>query len=217
MILFANGDSHTYGEGVEENKPTFPTIVSEHFNMRVLNRATPGGSNDCILRTSTRESFNHNFFILIGWTSWEREEWLYNNYYYQVNGTGHKTLPKELQTKYKEWVSNNSYRNMVIKSQQWHDKIWNYHLALEAKGIKHLFFNAFTPFMEIDTPEELLPINKYDWKNSFITPYTETYYDYLLDKGYEPNEHYHFKSDGHNCWAEYLIKHIEEYDIIYSR
>jgi len=214
MILFANGDSHTYGEEVPNKDDTFASLIGKHFDFRVLNRATPGGSNDCILRTSGRHYFSNDYFMLIGWTSWEREEWYHNLHYYQINGTGHRTLPKELHERYCEWVMNSDYSDMVIKSQEWHEKIWMYHKALQAKRIKHLFFNTFTPFLELDTPEDFKPLKHKDWQNCFIDPYTDTYYDYLFKNDFKPNCHFHFGADGHKAWAEYLIKHIEEHKLL---
>jgi len=105
---------------------------------------------------------------------------------------------------------------MILNSQSSHEKIWSYHKLLKSTGVKHLFFNAFTPFMALDTPNDLLPMNNKDWDMNYISPYdsNNTYLEFLISKGCTPNKHLHFTADGHQIWGEYLINYIEENNLI---
>ena len=82
MILYANGDSHTYGFSVNPGSPNFVNILAKQINYKEVNHATPGASNDKILRT-TLDWLKNNTpdFVVIGWATWEREEWVIDNKY----------------------------------------------------------------------------------------------------------------------------------------
>jgi hypothetical protein len=149
MMLYVNGDSHSYGSGIESpNK--FSDIVAQEFTYDIVNDATAGASNQRILRTTYDylKSRNPNL-VLIGWSSWEREEWNHQEQYYNVNSSGHDELPDELQTYYKEWVTQQTQETLNIKSQQWHNQIYQLHQELEQKNINHLFFNCMYNFFNI--------------------------------------------------------------------
>jgi len=210
MMLYVNGDSHSYGSGVESpNK--FSDIVAQEFTYDIVNDATAGASNQRILRTTYDylKSRNPNL-VLIGWSSWEREEWNHQEQYYNVNSSGHDELPDELQTYYKEWVTQQTQETLNIKSQQWHNQIYQLHQELEQKNINHLFFNCMYNFFNI------LDNQKKDWNNCYIGPYDNdsSYYWYLHNQGYISDNWYHFGSDGHAAWARKLINYIKDHNII---
>ena len=112
MILYVNGDSHSHGMHLNPHEK-FSDIVAKEIGFNVVNAAQVGASNTSILRT-TREylaSGETPDLILIGWTTWEREEWHYQNQYYNINTSGHDQLPKELQAHTRlSWVSKNELR-----------------------------------------------------------------------------------------------------------
>jgi hypothetical protein len=131
MILYVNGDSHTAGaEAVNshafaEDDPalfylgraphpdnlavTWGKTLSLALRSGFRCDAESASSNARILRT-TREwlagggAGHPDQLVIIQWSTWEREEWLYNNTYYQVGASGMDHVPQELQEKYRNFV-----------------------------------------------------------------------------------------------------------------
>jgi hypothetical protein len=159
MILYVNGDSNS-----EQFGKFWVDKLCQVYNANLINDSLGGGSNPRILRTTYNffEKCNDpadRFFVIIGWTSWEREEWFYNNNYYQVNASGRDCVPEELKNKYVEWVADLESISQINKSRELHKQIFDLHLYLKDKQIKHLFFNALMPFQH-----EIIwqPESKYD-------------------------------------------------------
>jgi len=201
-MIYFNGDSHTYGIGVDPSQ-RFSDIVAQHFGQQWVNDAKMGASNDRILRT-TRNYLKSNIpdFIVIGWTSWEREEWEYQGQYYNVNSSGHDGLPSKLELTYKEWVSQQNEDSLKIKSDLWHNQIYNFHLELLERNQPHLFFNCMYNFFDAD---------ERNWSNCHVDPYDtkNSYYWYLKGLGYKTDAWYHYGADGHKEWAKVLIDRIK--------
>lgn len=220
-ILYVNGDSHTaaaeavvpfafaqddplyYGLGRQPH----PTNIQASYGCEIANQlyailhtdAESASSNDRIIRTTYEYlKTNKPQLIIIGWSSWEREEWLYDGVYWQVNAGGiGEDWPESIQNRYKSWILSIDYKQ---KQQEQHDKIWRLHNDL--KDIPHLFFNCFDSF---NCP-------KYEWGDSYVSPYdvNYTYYHWLKQQGYAtvtPNS-YHFGADAHRAWAEFLTPHL---------
>ena len=209
MILYVNGDSHSHGMHLNSHEK-FSDIVAKEIGFSVTNAAQIGASNASILRT-TREyiaSGTTPDLILIGWTTWEREEWCYQNQYYNVNSSGHDQLPNELQELYKNWVIEQTTETLNSKSIYWHDEIYKLHQELTEKNIKHLFFNCLYNFFQTN--------NRYDWGTTFIGPYDNdlSYYWFLRNQGYVSDKWYHFGSDGHAAWSRKLIDYIKEHKLL---
>jgi hypothetical protein len=210
-MLYVNGDSHSYGIGVDATE-TFAHSVANKFNLNLINQSKIGASNQRIIRT-TQEYLKTNIpnLVLIGWTTWEREEWIHEEKYYDVNSSGHNGLPAELENRYKVWVIDQTSDTLDTKSQYWHKEIYNLHLDLQKKNIPHLFFNCMYNFFKI--------VNYVDWKHNYVGPYENnySYYWYLKNLGFAADKWYHYKKDGHYAWAKLLIEHIENHDIIRKR
>ena len=79
MFIYANGDSHTASW-------SYIDVIGKHFDAEYINQAVNGSSNESIIRR-TRNYLKHNTpdLIIIGWSTWEREEWQYKDKYYCVN------------------------------------------------------------------------------------------------------------------------------------
>lgn len=230
MILFVNGDSNSagaeavnpccwisddpkYWEIVGEEKyrghpdnlaVSYGKIISDKLNYEYINHASAAASNSKILRT-TYKYLEHNKpdFIIIGWASWEREEWFNeeDGVYYQVNASGADSVPSKWTTRYKNFVINCG-NTIHLKAQADHEKIYELHCYLLNLQIKHLFFNCHATFHNKVT-------NFYDWQNCYIEPYSEfNYIDYLLLNDYKHNKWWHFGADGHAKWAEFLLPHL---------
>lgn len=200
-MIYFNGDSHTLGIELTPGQ-RFSDIVARHFNQNAINDAKVGASNSRILRTSKQYlQTNRPKLVIIGWSTWEREEWEYQGNYYDVNSSGHDSLPDELALQYKSWVLEQNENSLKIKSNQWHNQIYNFHLELLENNQPHLFFNCMYDFFNA---------NPRDWHQCYIDPYNtkNSYYWYLNERGYKTDNWYHYGADGHLAWANVLIDRI---------
>jgi len=228
MILYVNGDSHTAGaEAV--NSHAFANDDTALFYLgraphpdnlavtwgKTLSLALRSGfrcdaesasSNARILRT-TREwlagggARQPDQLIIIQWSTWEREEWLYNNIYYQVGASGMDHVPQELQEKYRHFVIGTDWE---YKTRQAHEDIWAFHTELKELGIKHIFFNGNNDFSKI--------IDQKDWGLNYIGPYNpdQTYNTLIKASGIETVAHnsWHFGRDGHSFFSSFILNYI---------
>jgi len=245
MILYINGDSHSVGadavapysfandEGPHWNTPhrhgyrknilaSYGVQAAQQLGWSWINQGESGGSNDRIIRTTEiflETADIKDLVILIGWTTWEREEWLHNGTYYQVNASGQDQVPPELQDKYKQWVIKQDQVERERKLIAWHERIFRFHLKLRQSGIRHVFFNTYTDFSPIGQNQITdLHANpgQFDWHNNYIDPYNQnsTYYYWLQNMRFSTvaKDNYHYGETAHRKWAEYLIPrltHIE--------
>jgi hypothetical protein len=147
-MIYFNGDSHTCGIGLDSSQ-RFSDLVARHFDHPLVNDAKIGASNSRIIRT-TKQYLKTNTpdLVIIGWSSWEREEWEYLGQYYDVNSSGHDVLPKELELQYKSWVLEQNEDSLKIKSDYWHNQIYNFHCELLENKQPHLFFNCMYNFFD---------------------------------------------------------------------
>lgn len=228
MILYVNGDSHSAGaEAVNDfcfaqdeynltNTPDkwrahpdnlavcFGKLLADQLGFSMVNQAQAAGSNDRIIRTTTEYlELNRPDLVLIGWTSWEREEWFYDNRYWQINSAGmDKVWPRAIKIRYKEYVANLDWTKKAVEQ---HSKIWNFHQKLLAMNIPHLFFNVWGTFNWYNE------IPKLDWGDNYIRPYDEwSFWHYLSDRGYSKTKYNHFRADGHAAWAEFLLPYLKK-------
>lgn len=213
MILYVNGDSNSAGSECKDPGKSWPAALADRLGFTLVNDAKDGSSNPKIMRT-TSSAIAHsdkNTFVVIGWTSWEREEWLHNNQYYDVNSSGHDVLPKELQERYKEWVPKQDSFEQAIKSKQMHEQIHRLHRSLKDRRIPHLFFNALMPFQH----NLLDPVHK-DWSKNYLGPYDNelSYYWYLKNHGWQPTTNHHYTDEAQVVWADVLYNYIQENNLI---
>jgi len=222
VILYVNGDSHSAGaESVNnycfaEDDPLYhalgrvphPDNERASYGCDIANKlsavlycdAESASSNNRIIRT-TREYLKNNIpdFVIIGWSTWEREEWLHDGVYWQVNagGIGHD-WPIPIKEKYKDYISN---LNWLEKTNNAHAQIHEFHTELLDLGIPHLFFNTYNDFSTQDQA---------NWNNSYVDPYNPnmTYWKWLTNQGFQSNPSYHFRADAHRKWAEFLLPYL---------
>ena len=214
MILYVNGDSNS--SGAELKNPvtsSWPQLLATRLAAILVNEAKGGTSNPRIIRTASN-SLAHatkNTFVIIGWTSWEREEWLYQGQYYDVNSGGHNTLPPELEERYKQWVTEQNSDQQSIKSQQMHSQIHRMHRSLLDRHIPHLFFNALMPFQH-----NLLDSSQLDWHKNYLGPYNNdsSYYWHLKKQGFTPTKNNHHTEKAQFAWADVLYNYIQEKELV---
>jgi len=222
MNLYINGDSHTAAaEAVNahafaEDDPNFHDLGRlphpDNFAVSWANRlahlmgarlhchAESASSNDRILRT-TREwlSANTPDLLIIQWSTWEREEWLHKDVYYQVNASGQDMVPQELQEKYRIYVIGVDW---PTKTQQAHDQIWAFHLELDQKRIPHVFVNGNNNFSRVTTHQ--------NWRANYIAPYdpSQTFDSILRQNGFDPHPGtWHFGKDAHRFFSQFMLQY----------
>jgi len=234
MILYVNGCSHSAaaeaavshawacddGDLWEHGDKPHPANlavsygrhIADALNAELICQASSGGSNDRIIRTTIDWIQNNrtrlaDTFMILQWTTWEREEWFYKNTWYQVNASGIDIVPDELQERYKNYVINVDWN---IKTPQAHDKIWKMHQYLKDLGIRHLFFSGHSTFSDIQ--------NCYNWDKEYMHPYIreESYHNWLKNNGgtYAHPEGYHFDAKSHRLWANHVLQYIKDNNLL---
>lgn len=238
MILYVNGDSHSAGaEAVnsycfadedinyrhlgkthhpDNLKASYGQVLANNLDYKLTCDAESGSSNTRILRTtySYLEKTTPDL-IVIGWATWERQEWMFGEKYYQFSaGMNSANLPKEIAEVYKKWVVTRTQQHIYCK--YWQERIWQLHQNLISKQIPHLFFNTFSNLLSFK--EGAIPcgseVTKLDWRDSYLDPYSqqETYWNWLSELGYQTvnKNSFHFGADAHQAWGDRLTKLINE-------
>ena len=229
MKIYLNGDSHTAGAALYKDycfanddpmlthmgelahpqciKLSYGYKLAKMLNAGYFCEAISASSNSRILR-KTYEYLEKlprgENIIIIGWSTWEREEWLHKDVYYQVNGSGTDSVPEELEIRYKEWVTQQTRNTIYSKSLDWHDRIYKLHKELQSRNIKHLFFNTFSYFHKV--PEV-------DWEGCYIDPYNPegTYVAWCEAQGFQTQDDgTHYGPDAHIAWAKYLLPRLTD-------
>lgn len=229
MRLYVNGDSHTAAaEAVNtyafaEDDPALfymgraphPDNLAVSWCRKVSDAlksvlhcdAESASSNQRIMRT-TREWIKENqpwlseTVMIIQWSTWERQEWLIDGTYYQINASGIDDVPASHQEQYKQFVATVDWNKVT---EQAHNDIWDFHVELQELGIKHVFFNGNNHFGDIAVEQ------RKDWLNCYIKPYDpkSTYSQLLLSNGFDtvaPNS-WHFGKNAHRFWGRFMLQY----------
>jgi hypothetical protein len=206
-VIYVNGDSHSAGAELingycfaaddrrfvawgsrahpEAIPHTYGYKIAQALNQPFFMDAESASSNARILRT-TRQFLDETkdkskLFVIIGWASWEREEWKYQDGYIQITASGTDSVPESMEEEYKEWVVKQTPEEHKRKQKIWREKIAQFSKELDDQNIKHIFF--------------------------FIHKYQR----YLLEQGYQTvNGGYHFGIDAHTAWYKYLLPKVQE-------
>jgi len=228
MILYVNGDSHAAAAEAVNNhafamddgayfylgrRPhpanqavSWATQLARTLKVSLHLDAESAASNDRIIRTTRawlaeRANSVEDKLVIIQWSTWEREEWLYGDTYYQVGSSGIDQIPPEAAERYRNFVIGTDW---TTKTQQAHDNIWKFHQELKKQKIPHVFFNGNNDFSKITKQK--------NWGTSYIGPYDPalTYDAIIRSKGIEtvaPNS-WHFGQDGHAVWFRYMLNYL---------
>jgi hypothetical protein len=233
MIVYVNGDSHTAAAEAtnvhafaEDDHQYFylgraphPDNLAVSWGHRLAQavRATlrceaeSASSNARIIRTAREwlpKAVEHqDVLAIIQWSTWEREEWLIGDTYYQVNASGIDHVPESAQQRYKEYVANIDWAQKTVQA---HNEIWDFHLELEHLGIPHVFFNGNSDFSKIQ--------KKRDWGTSYIGPYDPkmTFDAQIRAANYQTvsPESWHFGKDAHSFWHSFMLQYIIDNNLI---
>ena len=230
MILYVNGDSHAAAaEAV--NPHAFAMDDGDLFYMgraphpanlavswgKILSGtvkaafkcdAESASSNQRIMRTTQQwlESTGYDareILMIIQWSTWERQEWLIDGTYYQINASGVDDVPESHRDRYREFVANVDWQACV---DYWHDHVWRFHLDLVQRGIRHVFFNGNNHFASV--PKS----SRFDWGSCYIGPYdpAQTYDQWLKNHGHDtvaPSS-WHFGREAHAAWARFMLQYV---------
>jgi hypothetical protein len=242
MILYVNGDSHTaaaeavnpHGFAQDDGdlqhlgrqphpnnlQVSWGCQLAQMLDFEFVCQAQSGGSNARILRTTRDWLAQHKdrpVFVIIQWSTWEREEWFHDGEYHQVNASGTDHIPQALQEKYKQYILGIDWNQ---KTNLAHDQIWQFHLELQDQGIQHVFFNGNSDFSIINQkPGQYdyrfgLPQN---WGCSYIGPYdpNSTYDCIIRSAGINTVnlQSWHFGKDGHSFFARFMLQYITDNQI----
>jgi hypothetical protein len=236
MILYVNGDSHTAAaEAVNsyafaEDDPELnylkrlphPDNLAASWGKTLAATLKAGfkcdaesaAGNDRIMRTTRRWLSQQTrspgeLLMVVQWSTWERQEWLHEGVYYQVNASGTDHLPLDLQDRYKNYIANVDWNACT---RHWHQEIWDLHQELNEKGINHVFFNGNNHFGSIPESDRLV------WGSSYIEPYDPkaTFNQWLLDNGHDtvaPNS-YHFGRVAHTAWSRFMLQYCIKHQLV---
>ena len=205
-MIYVNGDSHSAGAELVQNfcfaeddprylaygrrahpeaiPHTYGYKIAQALNQSFFLEAESASSNARILRTTQKTisetKDKSKLFVIIGWATWEREEWEYLDGYLQVTASGTDSVPESMEEEYKEWVVKQTPEELKRKEQLWIQKIAQFSKELDDQNIKHLFFH------------------------------TNEYIQYLREQGYQTvNGGYHFGIDAHTAWYKYLLPKVQ--------
>ena len=230
MILYVNGDSHTaaaeavnpYAFAEDDGQYFYMGRVAHPENLQVswgkllslslhcgLHCAAESASSNTRIMRTTREWIAANpkqldtVLIVIQWSTWEREEWLIDGVYYQVNASGIDQVPASHQQQYKEYIVNIDWPQ---RTKAAHKEIWKFHKELQAQNIRHVFFNGNNDFSRIPDSQQKV------WDMCYIAPYDPTMtFDYIIRKqGIDtvaPNS-WHFGREGHSFFHRFMLQYI---------
>jgi len=249
MILYVNGDSHTAGAEVVNGHAfaaddpqylhlgrlphpanlahTWGKLLSLALNAGFHCDAESASSNTRILRTTRdwlSKNKNSEKLVVIQWSTWEREEWLIDGVYYQVNGSGIDRVPPAYREKYKNYIADIDWNQKTIDA---HNDIWDLHQELLNQEIPHIFFNGNTDFSIIGNAQyegrpgkraSMAGEIKKDWGTSYLGPYDPamTYNAQIRAAGIETvsPKSWHFGKDGQAWWSRYMLDYIIKHKFV---
>jgi hypothetical protein len=151
--------------------------------------------------------------LIVGWTSFEREEWPAGDEFISLsNLINPSMLPEMMRARYQAWESSNTYEKKLNLGKYWHQKIHDLHLELRSRSVPHLFWFTYNNFSD-----PAMGVDIQDWHDNFFLPYDSlgTMYSYLIAQGCQPPDYdpYHFDIAAHRIWANALIEHIKEHNL----
>lgn len=205
-MIYVNGDSHSAGAELVKDycfaaddaryvawgsrahpdaiPHTFGYKIAQALNQPFFMDAESASSNARILRTSQKfineTQDKSKLFVIIGWTTPEREEWPYQDGYIQITASGTDSVPESMEEEYREWVVKQTPDEFARKKQIWRERIAQFSNELDDQNIKHYFFRTQLEYRE-----------------------------YLTGLGYKTvNGGQHFGIEAHSAWFKHLLPQI---------
>lgn len=234
MLLYSNGDSHAaaaeavnpcawacddgeYGymgrrAHPDNERVSYSRVLADELGSMLCLDAQAGGSNARIMRTAREwiqlnPSEHQSVFMVLQWSTWERQEWWLDGQDYQVNASGIDHVPEAFAQRYRQYIADIDWRACTENA---HQEIWRFHQELQDLGIRHLMFNGNSHFGSIQ--------KRCDWQNTYIAPYEAagTFDQVLRSQGFRPvtDQSWHFGAEAHCFWAHYLLTYINNNQLL---
>jgi hypothetical protein len=220
--LWVNGDSHTAGSySPHPVSNPFAKHLAHRLNLQYTNLSLAGGSNQRIIRTTIESLPNldsSETLLLIGWSSWERTEWYWNNEWHAICGDPGYTIPEFARARWQlhadhsknQFTDKVSDHDLWTKSKEQEHAIWAFHRLLQNLGYKFLFFiGCLNTFRWQSTNESTsrLPWIPGTWAHD---PYESTGFSkFCIDRGHIEDDYGHFGQKAHDDWTDYLLPQLE--------
>ena len=221
LSMFVNGDSHTarvYGS----EAPTATQLLAEKYHCRYTNIALPGGSNQRIIRTTLEHLASldpGSTLIIIGWSSFERTEWFFQDQWHQICGDVNYLVAPDLQELWSQhidsWWSNDNHECWRRQADQ-HHAIWTFHRLLHQLGYSMIFYQGCRTFFFDGCPQQdqefRLPWVPECWAHDPYVRVTEhdqrqsqSFSHFAEAQGFKHADHSaHYGEDAHLAWADFL-------------
>lgn len=229
MILYVNGDSHTAAaEAVTPHAfamddpdlfymgraphpanlaVSWGRLLSQSLRTGFHCGAESASSNVRIQRTTMewldRLSNYTEVLVIIQWSTWERQEWLIDGTYYQINASGIDDVPDSHKKAYKKFIAGIDWPWVTMRA---HEDIWAFHQELDKRHVRHIFFNGNNHFGDIR------PDQRRDWGKSYIDPYDgkKTFDSIIRAAGVDTvsPKSWHFGRDGHSIFYRFMLQYI---------
>jgi|TARA_B100000287_G_scaffold430952_1_gene487222 lysophospholipase L1-like esterase len=228
-LVYCDGDSWTAGDIVDptlfgDNKAevhhpdneqyrlprVWPHKLGKLLNVKVLNKAFAGSSNDGIVRRVLPNVLKlltqykpEQLFVIIGWSSPERKDFFYDSEWKTIYPNEYKSLDENNEIDKFKKIYFKYFWEEEEYTQRYIEQNLLLHNFLVSKNVKHYFFDAF-----YETRED----GMFHDKNfeHFITRYQKekTFRDILNIE--EDWDGYHPSELAHDKWAKELYKDIKD-------
>lgn len=189
--LVVNGDSYTYGEGLENReKQGWPYLLAKDLGCEVVNLAIPGTGNDTIHRRTYEYAIsatargNRPFFIIAWSQFWRKEVWFNDKKDYDAID-----YPKKLKKEYKfdrtirfssRW--GNDFQSSFLKNWNEEDHVRRTYLY---KTSLHCLFKALEwPYLMWDHSSDAHTLDRQNHENL-------GFYDRIIDFYQFTHDHHH--------------------------
>lgn len=233
--LYANGDSWTFGEELNDGAPdnftfkyynTWPFLLSQKLDIPIcVNEALGGGNNDRIVRKTIafildwvkREQDPKNLLVVLGWTGPERFEVNFksitgNTMFASFTPTGiFNYTPKNVDDETNKLLE--QFRECYYRleeedaaNERFFNQMLQMRLFCKGLGISYYDFLAFSKLhAKCLRKMEKLHIKDH-WKN-FNSDFT--FRDLLMREGWGIQQHGHPSKNAHAKWADILAEKIQ--------
>lgn len=244
-VLYVNGCSHSCGCEISyvgscrepaDLEKSWGGYIARHYGLEHVNDAVPGQSNYAIYSNTIHSVLNlletyrpEEIMVVIGWTSIDRTEVIYNNKLYRFvpamdNLPYFKELPKAIQEAFRNFILMTDYENN--SNNEFSLIYYNMVNFLKLHNIDYCFFNAI---QSINVPQvnllHMVDNSRPTYKifeqiandRKYISPFDNSmpYYQHLKPKFdcFAEGRNHHFLEDAQQYWAKFLIDHLEDKSI----
>lgn len=198
-LVYANGDSWTYGSELEDRVLSWPWLVARDLGRELYNAAVPGGTNDKIVRTTVEDCLKfvrlgQQPLVLIAWTQLHRFELPIassggENYYNFVNpnDTDTPAIGTEI------WQSWSTDQTDVAR---WCQQQLLLAAFLTELGIPYHFFITFNRITVLHS----------QWPQHTVAYHNQAFD--LITQAQPVGKHKHPLEQGHKTIADYVLAKI---------